>query len=124
MKTLTNAAGMKKQRGISFFSLVILVAVLAFLGVVGAQVVPTFVEFQAITKAAKKASSESTVQSVRAAFDRAAAIDDIKSVSGKDLDVSKNGEAVQVKFAYNREIHLGGPAYLLLKYEGSSTSGK
>jgi Tfp pilus assembly protein PilE len=124
MKTSNKAVGLRQQRGISFFSLVIVVAVLAFLGVVGAQVVPTFVEYQAITKAAKKASSESTVQGVRAAFDRASAIDDIKSVSGKDLDVSKNGDAVVVKFAYNREIHLGGPAYLLLKYEGSSTGGK
>jgi Tfp pilus assembly protein PilE len=109
-----------KQRGISFVSLVIVVAVLAFFGVVGAQVVPTFVEYQAVLKGVKKAAGESTVAGVRAAFDRAANIDDIKAISGKDLDVSKNGDAVVVKFSYNKEIHLGGPAYLLLKYEGSS----
>ena len=45
-------------------------------------------------------------------------IDDIKSVTGKDLDVTKDGDKVVVKFAYNREIHLFGPAFLLLKYAG------
>ncbi len=49
-----------------------------------------------------------------------AAIDDIKSINGKDLDISKDGDKVVVKFAYTREIHMFGPAYLLLKYAGQS----
>jgi hypothetical protein len=57
---------------------------------------------------------------VRAIFDRAQAIDDFQSVSGKDLDVKKVGDKVVVSFAYEREIHLFGPAYLTLKYEGQS----
>ena len=59
---------------------------------------------------------------VRAIFDRAQAIDDFQSVSGKDLDVKKDGDKVVVSFAYDREIHLFGPAYLLLKYRGQSRS--
>ena len=38
----------------------------------------------------------------------------------KDLDISKNGDKVLVKFAYTREIHMFGLAYLLLKYSGQS----
>jgi hypothetical protein len=57
---------------------------------------------------------------VRSIFDKAAQIDDIKSVSGRDLEVTKEGDKVVVKFAYQREIHLAGPAYLVLKYEGRS----
>ena len=41
-------------------------------------------------------------------------------IAGKDLDISKEGDKVVVKFAYNREIHMFGPAYLLLKYAGQS----
>jgi hypothetical protein len=78
------------------------------------------VEYQAILKAAQKASAGSTVPEVRQIFEKAAAIDDIKSVSGKDLEVSKNGDQVVVKFAYDREIHMFGPAFLLLKYRGES----
>jgi hypothetical protein len=60
------------------------------------------------------------VPEVRSIFDKAAQIDDIHTVSGKDLEVSKQGDKVVVSFAYQREIHLGGPAYLLMKYQGSS----
>jgi hypothetical protein len=94
--------------------------VLACVGVVVAQVIPTLIEYQAIYKAANKAKEGTTVPEVRAIFDRAQAIDDFKSVAGKDLDVKKDGDKVVVSFAYDREIHLFGPAYLLLKYQGTS----
>ncbi|MEO6017740.1 MAG: DUF4845 domain-containing protein [Polaromonas sp.] len=109
-----------QQRGISFIGILFVGGVLAFTGVIAAQVIPTLIEFQAITKAASKAKEGSTVAEVRAIFDKAAAVDDIKSINGKDLDVSKEGEKTVVGFAYNKEIHIGGPAYLLLKYTGKS----
>jgi beta-lactam-binding protein with PASTA domain len=110
-----------KQRGISIMSLLFVGIVLAFLGVVGAQVVPTVIEYQAINKAANKAAKEgNTVAEVRTIFDKSQSIDDFKAVTPKDLDVTKNGDKIVVKFAYNKEIHLGGPAFLLLKYEGST----
>ena len=109
-----------RQRGISFIGILFVGGVLAFAGIMAAQVFPTLVEFQAITKAVTKASSGSTVGEVRAAFDRAAAIDDIKSISGKDLEITKQGDQTVVSFAYQREIHIGGPAFLTLKYAGRS----
>ena len=109
------------QRGITFIGLLFIGGILAVSGVVFAQVVPTLIELQAIHKAAKKAASEGgTVADVRSVFDKAAAIDDIKSISGKDINVSKNGDKVVVSFAYEREIHLAGPAWLTLKYEGQT----
>ncbi|MBE7941960.1 MULTISPECIES: DUF4845 domain-containing protein [Ramlibacter] len=109
-----------RQRGISFFGLVVVVAALVFLGVLGAQVFPTVIEYQAIAKAAQKASDGNTVAEVRQIFDKAAEIDDIKSITGKDLDISKDGDRVVVGFAYNKEIHMFGPAFLLIKYAGKS----
>jgi Tfp pilus assembly major pilin PilA len=109
-----------RQSGMSFIGLLFVVGVLACLGVLGAQAFPTVVEYQAILKAVQKSSAGNTVPEVRQIFERAAAIDDIKSISGKDLEVSKNGDKVVVKFAYNKEIHMFGPAFLLLKYVGES----
>lgn len=109
-----------RQSGISFIGLLFVVGVLACLLVLGAQAFPTVVEYQAILKAAQKASQGNSVPEVRQIFDKAAQIDDIKSIDGKDLDISKAGDQVVVKFAYNREIHMFGPAFLLLKYAGQS----
>jgi len=109
-----------RQRGISFIGLLFVGGVLACAGVVAAQVFPTVVEYQAVLKAANKAKEGNSVADVRSIFDKAADIDNIKSIKGSDLDVAKEGDKVVVSFAYNREIHLTGPAYLVLKYAGRS----
>lgn len=101
-------------------SLLIVGIVLAFASVVLAQVVPTYIEYMAVQKAVQKASTGTTVAEVRGIFDKAAQIDDIRTIAGRDLDVGKEGDRVVVSFAYSREIHLTGPAYLLMKYEGRS----
>lgn len=112
------------QRGISFLGLLFLGVIIAFLAIVGAKVVPTVTEFMAIQKAAKKAAADGdTVPAVRAAFDRTASVDYISSVTGKDLDITKDGDKIVVNFAYDKEISLFGPAYLLIKYRGSSAGG-
>lgn len=115
MKNLTLRS---RQRGLSFIGLVFLVAIIVSAAVIGAQSVPVFLEYQAITKAANKAAAEgNTVAEVKASFDRSAAIDDFKSVSGSDLEVTKVNDKIVVGFEYSREIHLVGPAYLVYRFK-------
>ena len=109
-----------RQGGISFIGLLFVVGVLACLGVLGAQAFPTVLEYQAVQKAVQKASAGNTVPEVRSIFYKAAQIDDITAIKDKDLIISKNGDKVIVQFAYDKEIHMFGPAYLLLKYAGQS----
>ena len=97
------------QRGISFIGLLFVAVVLGCLGVVVAQVIPTLIEWQAIDKAANKAKEGTTVPEVRAIFDRAQAIDDFKSVTGKDLEIKKVGEKVVVSYSYEREFPCSVP---------------
>ena len=77
-----------KQRGLSFFGVVFLGVVVFSVFVVSAKLVPTVIEHQAILKALEKAKAGNTVPEVRTIFDKAATIDDISSVSGKDLAVT------------------------------------
>lgn len=115
---MKNLALRSRQRGLSFIGLVFLVAIIVSAAVIGAQSVPVFLEYQAITKAANKAAAEgTTVAEVKASFDRSAAIDDFKSVSGSDLEVTKVNDKIVVGFEYSREIHLVGPAYLVYRFK-------
>ena len=109
-----------RQRGLSFIGLVLVGALIVAAVAVGAQIVPTALEYVAAKRAIDKAKEGSTVAEVQTIFDKAATINDITSISGKDLDVSKNGDKVVVSFAYNREIHLIGPAFLVLKYQATT----
>ena len=109
-----------RQRGASMLGVLFFVGVLACVGLIAAQAMPTALEYQAVLKAVEKAKSGNTVPEVKTIFDKAAQIDDITSISAKDLEITKEGDKVVVKFAYNKEIHMFGPAYLLLKYVGRS----
>lgn len=109
-----------KQRGISFIGLLFVGGILAMTGVIAAQVFPTVIEYMAIEKAAQRATAGQSVVEVRGLFDKSAEIDNIKSITGKDLEVTKEGDKVVVAFSYQREIHLAGPAFLTLKYAGRS----
>jgi len=112
------------QHGISFLGVLVLGVVLALLGIVAARVVPTATEYMAIQKAVRKAATEGdTVPAVRASFERAMAVDYISSISSHDLDITKQGDTVVVNFAYDKEIPLVRPVYLLIKYRGSSAGG-
>ncbi|WP_298434411.1 DUF4845 domain-containing protein [Ottowia sp.] len=119
---MKHGRGRFSQRGISFIGLLILGVVLAFLAIVGARVVPTVTEFMAIQKTAKKVAADGGASPlvIKQKFDLAAAADYISSVSGKDLEVTKDGDKVVINFAYDKEIPLFGPVYLLIKYRGSS----
>ncbi|MEI8325088.1 MAG: DUF4845 domain-containing protein [Betaproteobacteria bacterium] len=109
-----------RQSGISLISMLIVGVVLAAVGVVAAEVFPTALEYFAVVKAVNKAREGDTLREIRALFDKAAAVDSITSISGKDLDISKESDKVVVAFSYQREIHLAGPAWLTLKYAGRS----
>ncbi len=108
------------QLGMSFLGMLFIAGVLAATGVVLAQVFPTLIEYQAVSKAVSKSKDGGSVAEVRSLFDKAAQIDDIKSISGNDLEITKEGDKVVVRFTYEREIHLAGPAWLTLKYAGRS----
>jgi hypothetical protein len=110
----------KRQGGLSMIGFVFVAAVLASAGVVLAQAVPTFIEYQAVVKAVKRAAGSDSAPLARDAFDKSASIDEIHSISGKDLEIALENNKLVVSFAYTREIHLAGPAYLTLKYAGQS----
>src|SRR5688572_8550450 len=97
-------AGKNRQRGISFFTLILVLAVVLSIGLLGVKAFPTVVEYQAAVKAINKAKEGATVVEVRNIFDRAADIDSISSITGKDLQIVKNGDQTQVSFAYDKEI--------------------
>jgi len=110
----------KQQSGLTFLGLLVVGILLALAGVVFAQVVPTYIEYMAVQKAVDKASAGETVAEVRSIFDKAATIDNISTITGKDLEVGKEGNKVVVSYAYERDIHLTGPAYLVMRYQGRS----
>lgn len=115
----------RRQRGMTLFGLMFWAIVIGAVSYVGLRVFPTVNEYLTIKRTIEKvaASSPNTVAEVRAAFERQKDIEySISSISGKDLEVTKENEKIVIAFAYNKEIPLYGVVYLLIKYEGRSSS--
>ncbi len=113
-----------RQRGMSIVTLIFILAVLAVIGAVTMKALPSFLEYQAVLKAVDRAKNEGTPNAVRAAFDRSAQVDSIDSIRGKDLTITREGDETVVSFEYEKEFHMIGPAWLLMKYEGRSRPGR
>ena len=115
-------AGLKRQsRGITTFGMLIGIIVLITAVLPAIRSVPSLMEYQAITRAVKQARERAaTREEVMAAFDKQAAIDDIKSIKGEDLEVLDAGGTIQaVRFSYKREIPMYGPIGLVITYSGT-----
>jgi hypothetical protein len=116
-------SGRAAQRGITLFGLMFWALFFGFVGYVLVRTLPTVNEYLTIQRAVDKvaASQPSTVAEARAAFDRQKEIEySISAVSGRDLQITKENDKVVISYAYNKEVPLWGPVYVLLKYEGRS----
>ena len=107
----------------TLFGLLFWAIVIGFIALVGMRVFPTVNEYLTIQKAVNKVATEgaTTVPEIRAAFDRQKEIEySIQAIGGKDLNITKENDKVVVSFAYDKEIELMKPVFLLIKYEGRS----
>jgi len=112
-----------RQRGVTLFGLLFWAIVVGFVALIGVRVLPTLNEYFTIQRAVNRIASEgaSTVPEIRSAFEKQKDIEyAITSVTGKDLVITKENDKVFIQFAYDKEVELMKPVYLLIKYEGRS----
>ena len=112
----------KRQTGLGIFSLLFYVAIFGGLITVGFKAMPAYAEYMKINRMVKKLGSEGHISAAGAAqsFDRASSVEDVKSISGKDLGFElRNGKGI-VSFSYQTKIPLIPPASLVFDFEGTS----
>ena len=123
MTPITARSPRARQRGVTLFGLMFWALFFGFFGYVLVRTLPTVNEYLTIQRTVEKiaASQPATVNEARIAFDRQKEIEySIAAISGKDLQITKENDKVVISYAYNKEVPLWGPVYILLKYEGRS----
>ena len=104
---------MRHQRGLSLTGLIVGLGLLAFFGVMAAKMSPSYIEYYKVKKIFASMDQggdfNGEVRAIRAAYDRRNAIEDVHSVQGSDLEITKAaGEttvtatwSVKVPMVYN-----------------------
>lgn len=112
-----------RQRGVTLLGLLVWAILIGVVALIALRVFPTVNEYLTIQRAVDKIAAEgfTTVPEIRAAFERQKDIEySISTIAGKDLKITKEDEHVVIRFAYDKQIELAGPVFLLIKYEGHS----
>ena len=115
-----------RQRVVTMFGLLFWAVIIGFLALIGMRVLPSLNEYFTIKRAVNKIATEGaqTVPEIRAAFERQKDIEySITTITAKDLVVTKENYKPVVAFAYDKEVELVKPVFLLIKFEGRSTEG-
>jgi len=120
---------LSRQSGASLISMLFLAVVVAFVMLMGARVFPSVNEYLTIRKAVNRimAGNPASPTDIRNAFDKTVEVEySIQNVHGKDLDIRPVGADsgnFRCSYAYNVEIPIIEPVFLLVKYAGSAKSG-
>ena len=120
---------MKNQRGLSLNALMLGGAALALISLLAMRAIPPWIEYGNLVKAVKGTAADTslkdaTVAKVRDAFTRRAEMDDIKSVTALDLDITKEGGELVIAFKYERKVPLFHNVSLVFDFEGSSSASQ
>ena len=115
---------MRKQFGVSMIGVLFISIGLVLVAVGGMKVAPAYIEYMSVKKAVagivQGGEARGTVADIRRAFDKRAQVDDINVISGKDLEISKEGNDVVVAFSYPKKISLFGNVSIYFDFSGSS----
>ena len=112
-----------KQLGVSLGGMLAVSVVLIAVAMVGLKLGPSYIEFYAVKKAVVAIAADkrgSTVAEIRKTFDARAVIDDIRTVKGSDLEVTKDGSELVISAGYRKEVPLFGNLGLYVDFRASS----
>ena len=112
-----------KQLGVSLAGLIAGAAIFIVLAMVGMKLGPSYLEFSSIKKAVNSIAQEkpnATVTEVRKLFDARATVDAITTITGKDIEVTKDGGALLITASYRKEIPLAGNLGVYIDFRAAS----
>jgi Domain of unknown function (DUF4845) len=113
----------RRQRGVTMLGLLFWAVLVGAVAVVAIKLFPVVTEYKTISRMVDKLAREggSTVPEIRMSFERFKTVEyGIESISARDLEISKEDDKVVISFAYDKEVELFDPVYLLLKFKGRS----
>lgn len=112
-----------KQTGVSLSGLIIVFVILIFVALLGFKVGPAVGEFMTAKKHITAIAQEkrgASVAEIRKAWETKTMIDDVKTISATDLEITKDGGEVLISFAYKKEVPLFANIGLYIDFAANS----
>jgi Domain of unknown function (DUF4845) len=114
---------MNKQRGVGMLGVLMILVLLVAGAIIMLKAIPPYLEFFSIKKAftALKAEAKGgSIKDIKDKFSARAIIDDIKSITANDLEISKEGGEMVVSANYQKVVPLFANLSLLIDFQAST----
>ena len=108
---------------ISLGGLTVFTGIFIVFAMVGMKLEPSYLEFSSIKNAVNAIAQEkpnASVAEVRKLFDARATVDAITTITGKDVEVTKDGGALLIAVSYRKEIPLAGNLGVYIDFHAAS----
>ena len=120
---------LQRQQGITLTGVIVGGLLLVLLVIGGMRILPDVIDYFTILKDAKATAHDpnlrtASIPEIRRAFDKRIQIDNVTSISGSDLDISEDGNAIVLAFAYSKKIPLAPHVSLVIDFEGNTSGSK
>jgi hypothetical protein len=115
---------MREQRGLTLTGFLVTAVILVFVALLGFKIGPAYMEFYTIQKQIKIVANEVATADRRAvenAFDRRANVENITAITGKDLEITKEGDGIVVSAEYAVKVPLVGNLSACMDFRASSS---
>lgn len=116
---------MRRQQGVTFIGMILIGILIVLVAIIGLRLVPPYIEYATIRSHLRdlarspdaRGASEGQIAEL---FNRRAQIDDIRAVSGQDLEISKDGEDVSLSASWSTKVKLLGNVSACIDFSASS----
>jgi hypothetical protein len=114
----------RQQRGVTFIGMLFIAGLIIFGAIIGLKLIPAYIEYATIKNhlrdLARSPEARGTPRDLQVAFNKRAQIDDIRSVSSEDMEVTREGDQVVLMIPYSTKIKLFGNISVVLDFEARS----
>jgi len=111
---------MRKQRGVTLMGLIITLAVLGFLAVMAAKLMPAYIDYFAVKKMfatmEQAGDLKLSVREIRKSFETRNTIESVNDVKGDDLEIGKEGGETVVSVSWSKKISMVGNMSMCLDF--------
>jgi len=101
---------MRGMRGLGLIQLIVVLAILGFVGVMAAKLMPAYIDYFNVKKMFagmdQAGETKGTVREIRSAFDRRNAIEDVKAIRAEDIEITKEGGETILTASWSARVPL------------------
>lgn len=110
-----------QQRGATLIGMVIIVAIIGCGAYAGIRLLPMYMEYMAVSRALEQTAEEhaggATVQALRVSLDRRWTVEDIKSISAREIEIKKVASGYSLRAWYRAESAFIGNVSLVADFD-------